>query len=251
LHEWIIVYLFNSLCYTLYAILSSSKLALNLSGTRFELSIISVPRKLECPICQTRVSGFEVWVLEYILFEYTSRGSPSYCYTLLLFIKCLEVYWIDFMLNSLTKPECLILVVLIPLWDLLNFRIAYSPPSMWHQGTFNMPLQLLARRACYIVGYSKCIQNGSHDCWGAYKARGLKANELVRSAQIERGTKRHKGWPATRTFRGHIKGIRRPQPLYPSPGREVSFMSLHVGWYLPVRVFPPGITWESHVKKPS
>jgi hypothetical protein len=42
----------------LYAILSISKLASNSSGTRSELSIVSVPRKLECPICQTEVFDF-------------------------------------------------------------------------------------------------------------------------------------------------------------------------------------------------
>jgi hypothetical protein len=30
--------------------------------------------------------------------------------------------------------------------------------------------------------------------------------------------------------------------LYLSPGKEVSFTALHVGWHLAVCVFPPGIT---------
>jgi hypothetical protein len=50
LHEWINVSLFNSLWYILYAILSNSKLVSNSSGTRFELSIISILRKPECPV---------------------------------------------------------------------------------------------------------------------------------------------------------------------------------------------------------
>jgi hypothetical protein len=44
--------------------LSSSKLASNSSGTELELSIVSAPRKPECPVYQTRVSGFGVRVLE-------------------------------------------------------------------------------------------------------------------------------------------------------------------------------------------
>jgi hypothetical protein len=38
--------------YILYAILSSSKLVLNSSETQSELSIVSVPRKLECPVLE-------------------------------------------------------------------------------------------------------------------------------------------------------------------------------------------------------
>jgi hypothetical protein len=50
----------------------------------------------------------------------------------------MEVNGIGFVVNSLTKPDCSVLTVLIPLQVLLNFRIAYSPlPSMRHQGTFN------------------------------------------------------------------------------------------------------------------
>jgi hypothetical protein len=52
LHEWISISLFNSLYYTLYAILSSSKLASNSSGTQFELFIVSVPRNLECSVLE-------------------------------------------------------------------------------------------------------------------------------------------------------------------------------------------------------
>jgi hypothetical protein len=55
----------NSLQLTLYAILSSSKLVLNLAGTHRSFSHISVPRKPECPFCQT-----ELPVLE---FEFLSR----------------------------------------------------------------------------------------------------------------------------------------------------------------------------------
>jgi hypothetical protein len=41
------------------------------------------------------------------------------------------------MVNSLTKSDCLILTVIIPLQVLLNFKIVYSPsPSTRHQGTF-------------------------------------------------------------------------------------------------------------------
>jgi hypothetical protein len=36
----------------------------NSSGTQSELYIVSVPKKLECPVCQTEVSGFGVWVVE-------------------------------------------------------------------------------------------------------------------------------------------------------------------------------------------
>jgi hypothetical protein len=39
--------------------------------------------------------------------------------------------------NSLIKPDCPVLAVLIPLQVLLNFRIAYSPPFRQHKGTFN------------------------------------------------------------------------------------------------------------------
>jgi hypothetical protein len=54
--------------------------------------------------------------------------SPGYCYILILFIKCLEVNWIGFVVNSLTKSDCPVLAVLISLQVLLYFRIAYSPP---------------------------------------------------------------------------------------------------------------------------
>jgi hypothetical protein len=55
-----------------------------------------------------------------------------------------------------------------------------------------------------------------------------------------------RSWP----IRGPIEGIRHPQSSYLSPGREVSFTPLCVGWFLIIRVFPPGITWESHLKPP-
>jgi hypothetical protein len=51
-------------------------------------------------------------------------------------------------------------------------------------------------------------------------------------------------------IRGPIKGARRPQASYMSPGREVSFMPLRVVWHLAVQVFAPGITSESHLKQP-
>jgi hypothetical protein len=47
-----------------------------------------------------------------------------------------------------------------------------------------------------------------------------------------------------------IKGARHSQALYLTPSWEVSFMPLCVGWHLAVRVFPPGITWERHLKPP-
>jgi hypothetical protein len=46
------VSLFNSLFYTLYAILNSSELVSNSSGTRLELSIVSVLRKSECLVLE-------------------------------------------------------------------------------------------------------------------------------------------------------------------------------------------------------
>jgi hypothetical protein len=113
---------------------------LNSSRTWFELSIVSVLRKPEYSVYQTGPPGFGVWVLKWILYESTSRGSLGYCYSLLWFIKWLEVYWISFEQISLTKSECPILIVLIPLRVLLNFRIAYSPTSRWHQGTFSKSL---------------------------------------------------------------------------------------------------------------
>jgi hypothetical protein len=57
---------------------------------------------------------------------------------LLLFIKFLKVNGIGFVVNSLTKLDCPVLTVLIPLQVLLNFRITYSPPSRRHQGTFRV-----------------------------------------------------------------------------------------------------------------
>jgi hypothetical protein len=47
---------------------------------------------------------------------------------LLLFIKCLKDLLSMIVLISLTKLECPVLVVLIPLLVLLNFKNAYSPP---------------------------------------------------------------------------------------------------------------------------
>jgi hypothetical protein len=85
--------------------LSSFKLLSSSSGTQSELSIVSVSRKSECLIWQTEVSDFKVWVLEYILCESISIGSSGYCYSFILYIKCLEVKWIDFVLNSMTKSE--------------------------------------------------------------------------------------------------------------------------------------------------
>jgi hypothetical protein len=45
-----------------------------------------------------------------------------------------------------------------------------------------------------------------------------------------------------------IEGTQHPYALYLSLGWEVSFKPLRVGWYLTVRVFPPGITQESRLK---
>jgi hypothetical protein len=52
-----------------------------------------------------------------------------------IFIKCLKVYRIGFVLNSLIKPECLICQTRLSGFDssnsvasLLNFRIVYSAP---------------------------------------------------------------------------------------------------------------------------
>jgi hypothetical protein len=44
--------MFNSLYSNPYAILSSSKFVSNSSGTQFELSIVSVQRKSECPVLE-------------------------------------------------------------------------------------------------------------------------------------------------------------------------------------------------------
>jgi hypothetical protein len=52
-------------------------------------------------------------------------------------------------------------------------------------------------------------------------------------------------------FLGPIEGTRCPQALYLSPGWEVSFKPLRVGYHLAVWVFPPGITRERHLKPPS
>jgi hypothetical protein len=43
------------------------------------------------------------------------------------------------------KLNCSVLTVLILLWVLLNFRIAYSPPSRWHEETFTRGLGLWCR----------------------------------------------------------------------------------------------------------
>jgi hypothetical protein len=64
-----------------------------------------------------------------------------------------------------------------------------------------------------------------------------------RKEQTERGTKRHKGWPAAGTFRGPTEGTRHPQALSLSPDRVVSFMLLRVGWHLAIWVFLIRITW--------
>jgi hypothetical protein len=49
---------------------------------------------------------------------------------------------------------------------------------------------------------------------------------------------------------GPIEGTRHPQALYLSPGQEVSFTLLRVGWNIAIQVFPIGITRESHLKPP-
>ena len=60
LHAYIVISLVNSLQLILYAILSSSKLVLNSSGTHQSFPQVSVLRKPECPVCQTGLSGFGV-----------------------------------------------------------------------------------------------------------------------------------------------------------------------------------------------
>jgi hypothetical protein len=50
---------------------------------------------------------------------------------------------------------------------------------------------------------------------------------------------------------GTIDGTQHPQALYLSPGQEVSFTPLRVGWHLAIRVLPIGITWECRLKPPS
>jgi hypothetical protein len=86
----------------LYAILSNSKLLSNSSELSTSLcsekiGVSGLPNrtvrfaKPDYLVCQTGLFGFGVLVLEEILCESTSRGSPDYCYSLLLFIKCLKV----------------------------------------------------------------------------------------------------------------------------------------------------------------
>jgi hypothetical protein len=48
----------------------------------------------------------------------------------------------------------------------------------------------------------------------------------------------HKGWPVTGTIQGPIMGIWHPSALYLSPGQEVSFTPLRVGWHLAIQVLP-------------
>jgi hypothetical protein len=62
--------------------------------------------------------------------------------------------------------------------------------------------------------------------------------------QTERGIKRHKVWLAAGTTRDSIEGNRHPEAMYLSPGQEISFTPLRVGWHLAVRVLPMGITQE-------
>jgi hypothetical protein len=144
LHAYIIVSLINSLQLIIYAILNSSKLVSNSSGTHRSFPQVSVPRKPECPVCQTGLSRFGVWVFEYILCESTSIGSSGYCYSLLLFIKCLKVNWVGFMVNSLTKPDCSICQTGLSDFDSSNSAVSFVKfhnrlftPSWWHQETFN------------------------------------------------------------------------------------------------------------------
>jgi hypothetical protein len=111
------------------------------------------------------VFDFGVWILEYILCESTSRGSLGYCYILILFIKCLEVYWIGFVQISQTKPECPVLAVLIPLRVLLNFIIAYSPPSRRHQGTFTSTIILFLNQFLEYLCLKPNHQNKSEGVW--------------------------------------------------------------------------------------
>jgi hypothetical protein len=115
-----------------------------------------------------------------------------------------------------------------------------------------MPPQLLARYTIYITRYDNRIQNGAHNCHGAYQSSGFQS-ETRQTGQshpehLDHETKRHKGWPAAGTFWGPIEGTQHPEALYLSPDWEVSFMPLCVGWHLAVWVFPPGITWERRLK---
>jgi hypothetical protein len=50
---------------------------------------------------------------------------------------------------------------------------------------------------------------------------------------------------------GPIEGSQHPQASYLSPGQEVSFTFLCVGWYLAIQVLPIRITQERHLKLPS
>jgi hypothetical protein len=49
---------------------------------------------------------------------------------------------------------------------------------------------------------------------------------------------------------GPIEGSQHPQASYLSPGQEVSFTFLCVGWYLAIQVLPIRITQERHLKLP-
>jgi hypothetical protein len=109
------------------------------------------------------------------------------------------------------------------------------------------PPLLLAYHAIYSVGYSNCIQNEPHDCRWPAKTMGSKVKTVSRVSTAESKQMVTSNWHTRAPLRG-------PDILkccwYLSPDRDVFFMPVRVGWHLAVRVFPPRITRESHVKPP-
>jgi hypothetical protein len=126
------------------------------------------------------------------------------------------------------------------------------------QGAVNPCLHaslLLAHYASYdSTGYDNRIPNGPHGCQGVYQSLEvegkIRQSGQRRPEQTERGTKRHKGWPSTSTFRDLVEGTREPQALYLSFDREVSFTALHVGRHLAVQIFQIRVTQERCLKPP-
>jgi hypothetical protein len=82
------------------------------------------------------------------------------------------------------------------------------------QGAVNPCLHaslLLAHYASYdSTGYDNRIPNGPHGCRGVYQRLEVEGKTRQsgqrRPEQTERGTKRHKGWPSTSTFRDLVEG---------------------------------------------